>query len=127
MTVDQQIQVWNAVGTCSLALRRWPPQSFTLAGHTPKRVKLRVYAGVSQVVQGNGIPPREFACINATNLGELPVTIASVGWRAGKGNNVRHRLRGSATLESREHRPKLRALGHVRRPEQSRESCPCRR
>jgi len=90
MTLDQKIQIWNAVGT-------WLAGFATLAAvlvalylaRKAERINIRVNAGIRLVFMGDGTPAEEHVGITVVNLGDRPVTINSVGWRIGKGKNAR--------------------------------------
>jgi hypothetical protein len=93
MTVDQEIQIWVAVGT-------WLSSIGTIAAviaalYLAKRVekvRLTVHVGLMEVVIGDGSPFQGHVGINVTNLGERPVTVNTVGWAIGKGKKRRFAL-----------------------------------
>lgn len=86
MTLDQKIQVWVAVGTwvSSIATIFAVITALYLARKVEK-VRLRTTAGLRELYMGDGSPAEKHISIDATNLGERPITILSVGWRIGKG------------------------------------------
>lgn len=91
MTLDQQIQVWNALGT-------WLAGAATFAAvvvslHLARKadsIRLQATAGIRLVFAGDGSPAEEHVGISVVNKGDRPVTINSLGWRIGKGKNARH-------------------------------------
>lgn len=91
MTLDQQIQVWNAVGTWLSGIATFAAVvvSLYLASRS-SRVSLKAHAGLRLLFLGDGTPAQELVEINVTNLGERPVTISSVGWAIGKGKKKRY-------------------------------------
>jgi hypothetical protein len=91
MTLDQQIQVWNAVGTWLAGIATFAAVvvSLRLASRYD-RVRLKTYAGIRLLYIGDGTPAQELVEINVTNLGERPVTISTVGWAIGKGKKRRY-------------------------------------
>ena len=101
MTLDQKIQIWVAVGTwvAGLATLAAVIVALRLAKQVEK-VKLRVYAGLRELVMGDGSPFQEHLCINVTNLGERAVTANSVGWAVGKGKQRRFAFQTLAAVYS---------------------------
>jgi len=95
LTVDQQIQIWNAVGTWVAGMAGFGAvvTSLYLATRT-SRVRLRTSATIWATYGGTG-KTDESVVIDVTNIGERPVTITGVGWRAG---GWRRRKYGSQTL-----------------------------
>lgn len=91
MTLDQQIQIWNAVGT-------WVAGSATFSAvlvslhlaRISERVRLKVFAGLRLVIRGDGTPLEEHLNIGVTNLGDRAVTVHTVGWAVGKRKQRRH-------------------------------------
>lgn len=85
MTLDQEIQVWNAIGTWVAGLGTFAAVALSLWLTVRKdRVNLNVSVGIRQLIQGNGTAPREFLMIKVTNRGERPVTVSVIGWTVGK-------------------------------------------
>jgi hypothetical protein len=90
ITLDQEIQIWVAVGT-------WVAGIGTLAAvivalylaRRVEKVRLKVYVGPRVVVLGDGTPFKKQIAFSVTNLGERPVTIESVGWVIGRGKGRR--------------------------------------
>ena len=90
LTLDQKIQIWNAVGTWVAGAGSFAAPIVAL--HLAKRVekvRLNVGVGLMDVVLGDGSPFQKHVGINVTNLGERPVTVNTVGWAVGKGKNRR--------------------------------------
>jgi hypothetical protein len=90
MTLDQQIQIWVAVGTwvAGLATLAAVVVALYLSRRTEK-VRLSVFVGLRMVVVGDGSPFQEHLSFNVTNIGERPVMINSIGWAVGKGKQRR--------------------------------------
>lgn len=91
MTIDQHIQLWNAIGTWVAGLATFGAVLVSL--HLARQrdaVKLRVYAGRRLVFMGDGTPALRYVAISATNLGERPVTILTAGWRVGRRKKARY-------------------------------------
>ena len=101
MTLDQKIQIWVAVGTwlAGLATLAAVVVALRLAKRVEK-VKLKVNAGLRELVIGDGSPFQEHLAISVTNLGERPVTINSVGWAVGKGKHRRFAMQTVAGVYS---------------------------
>lgn len=93
VTVDQQIQVWNTVGTWLAGIATFAAVvvSLRLAGKA-ERLRLKVNAGVRLLVRGDGTPAEKQIEISVTNLADRPVTIDSVGWAVGKGKSRQYSL-----------------------------------
>ena len=49
-----------------------------------EEVRLKAYAGLRDIIRGDGTPAETHLIISVTNLSERPVTITSVGWAVGK-------------------------------------------
>lgn len=89
MTLDEQIQIWGAIGT-------WLAGAGTLAAvivalylsRKADRIRIKVIAGLRLLV-GDGSPNEKMVSIGVTNLGDRPVTINSIGWAIGKGKEKR--------------------------------------
>ena len=90
MTLDQQINVWNAVGT-------WLAGTATLSAvlvslHLARRsdrIRIKATAGIRQIIAGDGTPPEDHAQIGVVNHGERVVIINSVGCKVGTRRNAR--------------------------------------
>jgi hypothetical protein len=93
MTLDQHIQLWNAIGT-------WVAGAATLAAVIvslrlalrAERIRVRTTVGVRLVFAGDGTPAEEHVGFTIVNLGDRPVTVNSVGWRVGRGKSARHSI-----------------------------------
>lgn len=85
MTLDQQIQIWNVVGSWVAGIATFAAVlvSLHLARRT-ERVRLKVSAGLRLVIRGDGTPPEEHLNIGVTNLADRAVTVNTVGWVVGK-------------------------------------------
>ena len=90
MTLDQQLALWNVIGT-------WVAGIATLAAvlvalylaRKSEGIRLKVHVGLREVVEGDGTPPKEHLSFDVTNLGGRPVTINSIGWAIGRRKNRR--------------------------------------
>lgn len=91
MTLDQQIQIWNAVGTWVAGIATFAAVLVSLnLARRNERVRLKVFAGLRQVIRGDGTPPEEHLNIGVTNLGDRAVTVNTVGWAVGKRKQRRY-------------------------------------
>ena len=76
MTLDQKLQLWNAIGTWVAGVATFG--AVLVALHLARRsesVRLRSFAGLREVILGDGSPFQEHLCINVTNIGDRPVTV----------------------------------------------------
>ena len=86
MTLDQKIQVWIAVGAWVSGLGSFAAVTTALLlAKRNEKVRLKIYAGLTDVVLGDGSPFQKHLDIRVTNLGERDITINTVGWAVGKG------------------------------------------
>jgi len=92
MTVDQKIQVWNAVGTWVAGIATFGAVFVSLyLARAAGRVKISATVGLRQIV-GRGVPTEDLLQIAVTNLGERPVTVSNIGWVIGKRSKRRYAL-----------------------------------
>jgi hypothetical protein len=90
MTVDQQIQIWNVIGTWLAGIATFAAVVVSLRlARSADKIRLRAHAGLRVVVSGDGSPTEEHLEIQVTNIASRPVTVASVGWAVGKRKNKR--------------------------------------
>lgn len=90
MTFDQQIQIWNTVGTWLAGLATFAAVAVSLhLSRQASRVKLRASVSLRQHVE-RGRPIDEVLLFKVVNVGERPVTISSIGWVVGKGASRRY-------------------------------------
>jgi len=76
VTLDQKLQLWNAIGTWVAGVATFG--AVLVALHLARRsesVRLRSFAGLREVILGDGSPFQEHLCINVTNIGDRPVTV----------------------------------------------------
>ncbi|WP_151071184.1 hypothetical protein [Cupriavidus oxalaticus] len=93
MTLDQKIQIWNAVGTWLAGIATFTAVVVSLyIALRSDRVRLKIHAGLRVFIIGDGTPAQDMVEIGVTNLGERPVTITGVGWAVGRGKNKRYCL-----------------------------------
>ena len=91
MTLDQQVQIWNAVGTWVAGIGTLAAVivSLRLAGRAD-RLRLRASVGLRIIIAGDGNPSEEQVAFTVVNLGDRAVTVNSIGWRVGKKRLTRH-------------------------------------
>jgi hypothetical protein len=90
MTLDQTIQVWNAVGTWLAGIATFLAVLVSL--HLARRaqtIRLKANAGLTLVFAGDGTPAEEHVGISVVSLGDRTIIINSIGWRIGKRENRR--------------------------------------
>jgi hypothetical protein len=91
MTLDQQIQIWNAVGTWIAGIATFAAVLVSLyLARKSDQVQLQTKAGIRLIFAGDGTPAEEHVGISVVNKGDRPVTISSIGWRVGRGKNIRY-------------------------------------
>ncbi len=90
MTLDQQINVWNVVGTwlAGIATLSAVLVSLHLARRS-ERIRIKVTAGIRQVFAGDGSPAEDHVQICVVNHGDRVVIVNSVGWKIGLRKNAR--------------------------------------
>jgi hypothetical protein len=85
MTLDQKIQLWNAVGTWIAGIATFLAVVVSLQlARRAERVRLKATAGIRLVFMGDGSPAEEHVGVTVVNQANRPLTINSVGWRVGK-------------------------------------------
>lgn len=90
MTLDQKIQVWNAVGTWVAGIATFAAVLVSLyLARAAGRVKIKAYVGLRQLV-GRGVRTEDLLQFGVTNVGERAVTISNIGWVIGKRSNRRN-------------------------------------
>lgn len=90
MSLDQKIQLWNAVGTWLAGLATFAAVVVSLyLSRRPSQVRLKATVGLRDLV-GNGFPAQEVLQFAVTNHGERPVTISNIGWVVGKRSERRY-------------------------------------
>lgn len=90
MTLDQQIQIWNVVGTWLAGIATFLVVLVSLhLARRAERVRITATAGIRLVFAGDGSPAEEHVGITVVNQGDRPVTINSIGWRVGKRKEAR--------------------------------------
>ena len=91
MTLDQQIQIWNALGSWLAGIATFAAVVASLyLARKGEKVRLKVFAGLRLIFRGDGSSPEEHLNIGVTNLGDRPTTITSVGWAVGRGKKRRY-------------------------------------
>ena len=48
-----------------------------------KKVRLKIFVGIRQLIRGDGSLGKDYVCFNVTNVGERPVIITTIGWVVG--------------------------------------------
>lgn len=101
MNFEQQIQIWSLAGSwlASIATLAAVVVSLWLARRS-ERVRLKVHAGVRLLFRGDGTPAEKNIEISVTNLAAMPVTIESVGWAIGRGNNKKYSIQNVSGPDS---------------------------
>ena len=90
MTFDQQVQIWMVVGTWLAGIATLLAVVVALyLARRGEKLRLKVHAGVRDIIAGDGTPVEKHLCIGVTNLADRPVTITSVGWAVGKRKDLR--------------------------------------
>lgn len=85
MTLDQQLQLWNVIGTWLSSLGTVAAVVVALyLSRRVERIRLKVAVGLREVWVGDGSPAQAHVCFDVTNIGERAVTINTVGWAVGK-------------------------------------------
>ncbi len=93
MTFDQQIQMWNAIGTWFAGIATFMAVVLSLyLAKRSDRVRVQATAGIRLTFAGDGSPAEEHVGITVVNLGDRPVMINSIGWRVGKGKGARYAM-----------------------------------
>ncbi len=89
MTLDQQINIWNAVGTWVAGIATFSAVLVSLyLAQRSERIRIKIAAGIRDVYAGDGTPPEKHVQISVVNHGDRAVIINSVGWKIGTGKNV---------------------------------------
>ena len=91
MTLDQKIQIWNAIGTWIAGIATFLAVAVSL--HLAKRegrAHIKASAGIRLIFPGDGTPPEEHFGVTVVSLTNRPLTINSIGWIVGKGKNKRY-------------------------------------
>lgn len=85
MTLDQQISVWNAVGTWVAGITTLLAVIVSLhLARRSEKIRIKGTAGLRVIFAGDGAPAEEHVQIGVVNHGDRVVIINSVGWRVGK-------------------------------------------
>ena len=107
MTYDQKIQLWALIGTwfSGFATIFVAVVALHLARRSEK-MHLKAYVGLRSLIHV-GSPATECLYIGATNLGERPVTIDSVGWSIGKRKNRRFAIQTLSPLSTHQYPKKI--------------------
>jgi hypothetical protein len=91
MTLDQQINVWNAVGTWLAGIATFAAVVVSLyLARKSERLRVKATAGLRQVFAGDGTPAEEHVQISVVNHGDRTVIVNSVGWKIGVSKNARY-------------------------------------
>jgi len=91
VTLDQKIQVWNAVGTWLAAIGTIAAVVVALVlSSKPLKVNLKVRVGLRLMILGDGSPGERVLMISATNLAERPATLTTIGWRIGPKDDYKY-------------------------------------
>ena len=91
MTLDQNLQLWNVIGTWVAGLGTLAAVIVSLhLARKGDRIRLRTSVGIRLIIAGDGTPAEENVGFTIVNIGDRTVTVNSVGWRVGKGKTARH-------------------------------------
>lgn len=93
MTLDQYIQIWNMIGTWVAGIATTAAVIVSL--HLARRgeqIRIRIKVGIDLIYLGDGTPSEEHLAFTIVNLSVQPVTVNSIGWRVGKGKDIRFAL-----------------------------------
>ena len=91
MTIDQQIQLWNAAGTWIAGIATFAAVVVSLhLARKAEAVKIKADVGIRVLIAGDGTPEEEHVSFSTVNLGDRPVNIVSIGWSVGKGKSKRY-------------------------------------
>lgn len=91
MTVDQQINIWNAVGTWVAGIATFAAVVVSLyLARRSERLRIKATAGLRQVFAGDGTPAEDHVQISVVNHGDRTVIVNSVGWKIGTGKTARY-------------------------------------
>ncbi len=111
MTLDQEIQIWNAAGTWVAGIATFLAVVVSL--HLARKadsINIKANVGVRLLFEGDGTPAEENVGFVVTNLGAKPVNVVSVGWSIGKRKNKRYCIQPVAGRYTQQY-PKLLAHG----------------
>lgn len=87
MTLDQQIQMWNVVGTWFAGIATFCAVGVSLyLAMKSEAINLKANVGIRLVFAGDGTPAEEHVGFSVVNVGDKQVNILSVGWSVGKKN-----------------------------------------
>ena len=90
MTLDQQINVWNAVGTWVAGVATFSAVLVSLyLARRSEHIRIKVTAGIREIYAGDGTPAEEHVEISVVNHGDRVVTVNSVGWKISTRKNAR--------------------------------------
>ena len=85
MTFEQKVQLWMVVGTWVAGLATLGAVMTSLYfARSAEKVRLRIFVGIRVAFSGDGSLGKDYVCFDATNVGERPVIITTVGWVVGK-------------------------------------------
>lgn len=101
MTLDQEIQLGNAIGTWIAGIATFLAVLVSLhLARRSEKIQLEARAGYRHMVAGDGTPAQPIVSITVVNQGARPVTIDNIGWVLGKGKK-RHYMIQSLTGPSK--------------------------
>lgn len=91
MTLDQKIQIWNAIGTWVAGIATFLAVIVSLyLARKSESVRLKTSVGIRLIFAGDGSPAEEHIGFNVTNHGDRPIIINSIGWKIGKRKNAKY-------------------------------------
>jgi hypothetical protein len=90
MTLDQQINVWTAIGTWVAGFATFSAVLVSLyLARRSERIRIKVTAGIREIYAGDGTPAEEHVQISVVNNGDRIVIVNSVGWKIGTRKDAR--------------------------------------
>lgn len=108
MTIDQKIQIWNAVGTWLAGIATFIAVLVSLyLARRAEAVKIKADVGIRLVFAGDGTAAEEHVGFSIVNLGDRSVNIVSIGWSVGKGKSKRHCIQPAAGQYSHQYPKQL--------------------
>lgn len=84
MSLDQQINLWNAIGTWIAGIGTLSAVIVSLwLARRSDRVDVRAWVGLGTTFGGDGSPPIDVLLFSITNRATRPLTVENIGWTVG--------------------------------------------
>jgi len=91
MSFDQKIQIWAAIGNWVAGIGTLVAVAVSLwLVMRVEKVRVKAVVGFRELVFGDGTPFQKHLLIQVTNIGERPIVVTTIGWRIGKGKNLKY-------------------------------------